>query len=382
MCITVLVLTINSVFLSLKRWQLNSKQKDLGFWPQKLEKKKKKLVIVWIQEKDSLRSVFYGCLTLSFIKNFKCWLGHFLSLISPMHFAQSQAGAWYTINILRTTNQSQLCVGTHTGHTHTPPLPAPPSRKAGLPGGAVIPLPEHLLPQLTPPREADALVLGPRFKLSSSHWPGPASFECPKSLDKQPKPWPFSRTRDLPAVLRLHCVCPWSWLHPWTSLTHDVTVPTHTLVFSLLLHIHTHGLYITYPPERDCRFPLDCHWRANSQGHTLCVRHLPGRWEWMRGKAKCGLLPYSSSQGGSRLDTKGQTLAVVQSLSCVWLFVTPWLQHARLPRSSLFSGDCSDSCPLSHWCYLTVSPSAALFFCLQSFPAWGSFALSWPLTSD
>ena len=113
MCITVLVLTINSVFLSLKRWQLISKQKDLGFWPQKLGKKK--LVIVWIQEKDSLRSVFYGSLTLSFIKNFKCWLGHFLSLISPMHFAQSQAGAWYTINILRTNNQLQLCVGTHTG---------------------------------------------------------------------------------------------------------------------------------------------------------------------------------------------------------------------------------------------------------------------------
>ena len=153
MCITVLVLTINSVFLSLKRWQLISKQKDLGFWPQKLEKKKK-LVIVWIQEKDSLRSVFYGSLTLSFIKNFKCWLGHFLSLISPMHFAQSQAGAWYTINILRTTNQLQLCVGTHTGHTHTPPLPAPPSWKAGLPGGAVILLPGDLLPQLTLPREA------------------------------------------------------------------------------------------------------------------------------------------------------------------------------------------------------------------------------------
>lgn len=149
MCITVLVLTINSVLLSLKRWQLISKHKDLGFWPHKLEKN---LQLFGYKKKYSLRSVFYG--SLSLIKNFKCWLGHFLSLISPMHFAQSQAGDWYTINVLRTNNQLQLCVGTHTGHTHTPPLPAPPSWKAGLPGDAVILLPGDLLPQLTLPREA------------------------------------------------------------------------------------------------------------------------------------------------------------------------------------------------------------------------------------
>ena len=187
MCITVLVLTINSVFLSLKCWQLNSKQKDLGFWPQKLGKKK--LVIVWIQEKDSLRSVFYGSLTLSFIKNFKCWLGHFLSLISPMHFAQSQAGAWYTINILRTTKQSQLCVGTYTGHTHTHLLCQllPRGRPAFL-GVLSSFFPRTCFLSSPRPGRRDALVLGPRFKLSSSHWPGPASSGRSMSLDKEPKP--------------------------------------------------------------------------------------------------------------------------------------------------------------------------------------------------
>ena len=41
---------------------------------------------------------------------------------------------------------------------------------------------------------------------------------------------------------------------------------------------------------------------------------------------------------------------------------------------SLSSGVCSNSSPLSWWCYLTISPSAApIFFCLQSFPASGSF---------
>ena len=54
------------------------------------------------------------------------------------------------------------------------------------------------------------------------------------------------------------------------------------------------------------------------------------------------------------------------------------LQHARLLCPSLSSEVCSDSCPLSWWCYLTISPSATPFsFCLQSFPASGSFPMKW-----
>ena len=45
------------------------------------------------------------------------------------------------------------------------------------------------------------------------------------------------------------------------------------------------------------------------------------------------------------------------------------------PGSSVlhYSRVCSNSCPLSRWCYLTTSSSAAPFsFCCQSFPALGS----------
>ena len=53
------------------------------------------------------------------------------------------------------------------------------------------------------------------------------------------------------------------------------------------------------------------------------------------------------------------------------------LQHARLPCPSLSPRICSNSCPSSQWCYLTISSSAALFsFCLWSFPASGSIPLS------
>ena len=68
---------------------------------------------------------------------------------------------------------------------------------------------------------------------------------------------------------------------------------------------------------------------------------------------------------------------VVQSLSCVLLFVTPELQHARLPWPSPTPGACSNSCPLSRWCHPTISSSAVPFSsCPQSFPASGSFPKS------
>ena len=51
-------------------------------------------------------------------------------------------------------------------------------------------------------------------------------------------------------------------------------------------------------------------------------------------------------------------------------------QHAKLPCPSLSPKVCYDSCPLNWRCYLTIFPSAALFFCFQSFPASWSFPMS------
>ena len=50
--------------------------------------------------------------------------------------------------------------------------------------------------------------------------------------------------------------------------------------------------------------------------------------------------------------------------------------HAKFLCPPVSPRVCSDSYPLSQWCYLTVSFSAALFFCLQSFPASESFPVS------
>ena len=54
------------------------------------------------------------------------------------------------------------------------------------------------------------------------------------------------------------------------------------------------------------------------------------------------------------------------------------LQLARLPCPSLSLGVCSNSCPWNRW-YNPTIPSSVIPFssCLQSFPASGSFPVSW-----
>ena len=54
----------------------------------------------------------------------------------------------------------------------------------------------------------------------------------------------------------------------------------------------------------------------------------------------------------------------------------PWTVAHWLLCPPLSPRVCSNSCPLSRWCYLTISFSATLFFCFQSFPPSGSFPMS------
>ena len=59
-----------------------------------------------------------------------------------------------------------------------------------------------------------------------------------------------------------------------------------------------------------------------------------------------------------------------------------WLQHTRLPCASPAPRACSHSCPSSRWCHPAISSSVVPFSsCPQSFPASGSFPMSWLFTS-
>ena len=53
------------------------------------------------------------------------------------------------------------------------------------------------------------------------------------------------------------------------------------------------------------------------------------------------------------------------------------LQQDRPSCPSPSSGVCSNSCPSNQWCHPRTSSSVIPFSCLQSFPASGSFLMSW-----
>ena len=72
----------------------------------------------------------------------------------------------------------------------------------------------------------------------------------------------------------------------------------------------------------------------------------------------------------------------VQSLSRVWLFVTPWTAACQASLSITIPGVYTNYCPLSRWCHPTISSSVVTFSsCLQSFPASVSFQMSQFFTS-
>ena len=75
-----------------------------------------------------------------------------------------------------------------------------------------------------------------------------------------------------------------------------------------------------------------------------------------------------------------QDITSVQFISVVSDSLQPLgLQHARLPCPTPRAY--SNSCPLNRSCHQTISSSVVPFSCLQSFPASGSFPVSWLFTS-
>ena len=98
------------------------------------------------------------------------------------------------------------------------------------------------------------------------------------------------------------------------------------------------------------------------------------------GSSAHGLPPPSHSCLDSALQQENYVLSVqfssVQSLSCVWLYATPWTAARQASCPSPTPRTCSDSCPSSWWCHPTMSSFVIPFSsCLQSFPASGNSEL-------
>ena len=87
-----------------------------------------------------------------------------------------------------------------------------------------------------------------------------------------------------------------------------------------------------------------------------------------------------------QLDEKNMEfleLFVVQSLSCIWLFVIHGLQCTRLPCPSLSFEVYSNACPLSRWCHPTISPCVtpsppSIFPSIRGFSSESALHVRWP----
>ena len=97
---------------------------------------------------------------------------------------------------------------------------------------------------------------------------------------------------------------------------------------------------------------------------------------WKSRAPNVGIYPFSDIPLYSHTKPMFLIYSCSFTQSCPTLWPHGW-QHARLPCPSLSPRVCSNSCLLSRWCHSTISSSATPFsFCLQSFPASGSFPMS------
>ena len=173
-----------------------------------------------------------------------------------------------------------------------------------------------------------------------------------------------------------------SWSEVWRNSS--IFINTHYADFKsmLLMQIFRGGKCPVIPVNHQCHWVMaSLPYRESPVcGYTWVVKthplSFPTTW------ATSILFPndLGDEREGINKQTNKQTkknvaaLVVVQSLSHVFSLWPHGLQHTRLPCSSVFSRVCSNLCPISQWCYLTISSSTAPFsVCIQSFVASESF---------
>ena len=98
-------------------------------------------------------------------------------------------------------------------------------------------------------------------------------------------------------------------------------------------------------------------------------------------KLDCMLLLFSLFNSSNSVTN--QSLHLLFSCSVVSDFLhSCGLKHVRFPCPSPSLRTCLNACPLSQWCHPTILPSVIPFSsCLRSFPATGSFPVSWLFAS-
>ena len=179
-----------------------------------------------------------------------------------------------------------------------------------------------------------------RSVVSNSLWPH--GLQCTRPPCPSPTPGVYLNS------------CPWSrWCHP--------TISSSAIPFSCLQSFPASG-----------SFQMSQLFASGGQSIGVYKELFKGS-RTLRGECKSNHIAILDEGSVASYDD----LLLLFSHSVVPDSLQPHgLQHAKLPCPSPSPRICSDSCPLSQWCYLTISSSVVPFSCLQSFPASGSFLMS------
>ena len=137
------------------------------------------------------------------------------------------------------------------------------------------------------------------------------------------------------------------------------------------LTVHEWGPWLSYSPGDSSLFL----WRA---ARKFCCRN-----KWMNYSMWLRRTELRFKDKSVKLCDKRSQLLLLFSGQVMSDSLQPHeLQHARLPCPSPSPWVCSNSCSLSQWCHPTILSSVTPFSsCPQSFPASGSFPISWLFAS-
>ena len=151
-----------------------------------------------------------------------------------------------------------------------------------------------------------------------------------------------------------------------TALCQAVSGALLVLVLFLLLQTYPSVLVFIYS------------WGSKRANNLPIITHLTSSVDWApiicQGIKELGTVPVTVEKEKEVLSLLSWTKDFLLLFS--GQVMSSSLQPHGLQHTcpSLLPTVCSNSCPLSWWCYPTISSSATPFsFCLQSFPASGSF---------
>ena len=127
--------------------------------------------------------------------------------------------------------------------------------------------------------------------------------------------------------------------------------------------------------DRKKNFILNCFTEYFSSEFKISFFH---HWYALLGKDAANTYHYLLKTVTSRCSIRQVSCSVQCSRSVASDSLRLYgLQHTRFPCPSPAPGLCSNSGPLSRWCHPAISSSVITFsYCLQSFPASGSFPKS------